>query len=446
MEIKLFNSLSNKIEVFKPIKPNRVSIYVCGPTVYNSPHIGNCRPAVVFDMFRRFLTYLNYDVTYVSNFTDVDDKIINKAAELNISEKQLADHYIEEYLNILDSLNCIRANYNPRVTENMDQIIDYIKTLVDKGHAYYKNDNVYFRVDSIKDYGKLSNINLDDLIAGSRIEENKDKENPFDFVLWKKTNKGITWPSPWGEGRPGWHTECVVMIHDIFGDLIDIHGGGFDLKFPHHENEIAQCRAYCGTNLANYWMHNGFINLDNQKMSKSIGNVLRAKDFIEQHGGLLLRYTLLNCHYRAPLNITDEVLASNKKEIDKISRALNDVAKFLQLNHVNNNMFDNQQPNIDDFLETLADDLNISNALTILFNKIKEINLSLRSKNVDLNTLIRLDKELKLMLEILGLKFDIICLTEEDINLLNEYNLARASKDFNKSDYIRNILIERNLL
>ena len=399
MEIKLFNSLSNKIEVFKPIKPNRVSIYVCGPTVYNSPHIGNCRPAVVFDMFRRFLTYLNYDVTYVSNFTDVDDKIINKAAELNISEKQLADHYIEEYLNILDSLNCIRANYNPRVTETMDQIIDYIKTLVDKGHAYYKNDNVYFRVDSIKDYGKLSNINLDDLIAGSRIEENKDKENPFDFVLWKKTNKGITWPSPWGEGRPGWHTECVVMIHDIFGDLIDIHGGGFDLKFPHHENEIAQCRAYCGTNLANYWMH-----------------------------------------------ITEEVLASNKKEIDKISRALNDVAKFLQLNHVNNNMFDNQQPNIDDFLETLADDLNISNALTILFNKIKEINLSLRSKNVDLNTLIRLDKELKLMLEILGLKFDIICLTEEDINLLNEYNLARASKDFNKSDYIRNILIERNLL
>ena len=427
MEIKLFNSLSNKIEVFKPIKSNRVSIYVCGPTVYNSPHIGNCRPAVVFDMFRRFLTYLNYDVTYVSNFTDVDDKIINKAAELNISEKQL-------------------ANYNPRVTETMDQIIDYIKTLVDKGHAYYKNDNVYFRVDSIKDYGKLSNINLDDLIAGSRIEENKDKENPFDFVLWKKTNKGITWPSPWGEGRPGWHTECVVMIHDIFGDLIDIHGGGFDLKFPHHENEIAQCRAYCGTNLANYWMHNGFINLDNQKMSKSIGNVLSAKDFIEQHGGLLLRYTLLNCHYRAPLNITEEVLASNKKEIDKISRALNDVAKFLQLNHVNNNMFDNQQPNIDDFLETLADDLNISNALTILFNKIKEINLSLRSKTVDLNTLIRLDKELKVMLEILGLKFDIICLTEEDINLLNEYNLARASKDFNKSDYIRNILIERNLL
>ena len=443
-DVIVFNSLSNKKEVFKPIKDKEVSIYVCGPTVYSDPHIGNCRPAVVFDLLRRLFLFLGYDVKYVSNFTDVDDKIINKAIERNISEKELTDFYIKEYLKIMDVLNVLKATQHPRVTEYMDDIISYIDNLVKTNHAYFKNDNVYFRINSISNYGKLSNVTTDDLIAGSRIKENEDKENPFDFVLWKKTDKGITWDSPWGKGRPGWHTECVVMISKIFGKLIDIHGGGFDLKFPHHENEIAQCKATYNTELANYWMHNGFIDLNNQKMSKSLGNVINAKDFISKHGGLFVRYTLLNCHYRAPLKLSDELLENNLNEINKIQKTLNDVRIFLQFNEIDYNS-DNRY-NIDKFIDYLCDDLNISNAMSELFNETKIINQELRKKDKDIQTLILHHNNLLKMINVLGLRFDIIILEEKDKELLKAYNLARANKDFAKSDEIRKELIERKLI
>ena len=279
MEVKIYNSLTNKIEVFEPIHKNKVNMYVCGPTVYNYVHIGNMRPVVVFDTFRKFLTYIGYDVKYVSNYTDVDDKIIKRAQELNKPESEITEFYIKAFEDDLHNINALKPDVTPRVTEYMSQIIAFIDQLVKTDYAYDIDGDVYFRVEKIKDYGKLSNTKIEDLLVGARIDENSKKESPLDFTLWKKTNVGINWDSPWSKGRPGWHTECVVMINSIFpGGLIDIHGGGFDLKFPHHENEIAQSEAYNKCSLANYWMHNGFININNEKMSKSLGNVITAHD------------------------------------------------------------------------------------------------------------------------------------------------------------------------
>ena len=285
MEIKFYNSMSNTLETFKPIKENEVSIYVCGPTVYNHAHIGNARPVIVFDVLTKFLRYIGYKVTHMSNFTDVDDKIINQAIKENCSEKEITDKYSKAYLDLLDNLNVSKPNITPRVTETMDQIIAFIKDLVDQGYAYEVNGNVYFRVSKIEDYGKLANINKEELEVGARIEENKEKENPMDFALWKNTDIGIKWDSPFGKGRPGWHTECVVMINDNYpSHLIDIHGGGNDLKFPHHVNEIAQSKALYNTDIANYWLHNAMVNIDGEKMSKSLNNFKLAKDLIEQYG------------------------------------------------------------------------------------------------------------------------------------------------------------------
>lgn len=285
--MKVFNSLTNKKEEFKPIKEGEVSIYVCGPTVYNYVHIGNTRPMIVFDILRRTFEYLGYKVTFVSNFTDVDDKIIKAAKEEGITEKQLTDKYIQAYEDVRRGLNLLFPTYAPRVTETMQPIIDFIKSLVDDGFAYEVDGDVYFRVTKIHEYGMLSGIKIEDLIAGAseRVEETDKKESSTDFALWKKTDEGIRFDSPWSKGRPGWHTECVVMINDIFDNgRIDIHGGGQDLKFPHHENEIAQSIACHHHPIANIWMHNQMININNQKMSKSLGNVLWAKDLLEELG------------------------------------------------------------------------------------------------------------------------------------------------------------------
>ncbi|MGM9858802.1 MAG: cysteine--tRNA ligase [Bacilli bacterium] len=444
--MKLWNSLTNQLETFKPIKENEVSMYVCGPTVYDYVHVGNLRPVVVFDVLHRFLQYIGYKVTYVSNYTDVDDKIIKKAQETGKSESEITNFYIEEFEKDLKNINSKKPDVTPRVTQYMNQIISFIDELVKKEAAYVIDGDVYFRVNKIDEYGMLSNTKIDDLLVGARIDENSKKESPLDFTLWKKTDVGIKWDSPWSLGRPGWHTECVVMINSLFDEgHIDIHGGGFDLKFPHHENEIAQQRAYKGNAIANVWMHNGFININNQKMSKSLGNVCTAHEAIKKFGGMPVRLLLLSTHYRAPVNFTDEMLASNEKELNKIQMALKQLAVKLQLLDVDLNK-DEKAKDIHLFLDALADDLNTSNALTQVFSVVKEVNQILRTREFDVNLGYEKFLELKDMLYILGLNLDYILLSEDDKKLYNEYNEAKASKDFEKSDNLRKLLIERNIL
>ena len=322
MNIKFYNSLSNSQQDFITQEDKKVSMYVCGPTVYNYPHIGNMRPVVVFDTLRRFLTYVGYDVTYVSNYTDVDDKVIKAAKQEGKSEKELTDFYIAEFEKTLKGIGSQVPSITPRVTEYMDKIIAYVDNLVKIGAAYVVDGDVYFRVEKIKDYGALSGINVDDLRVGARVEENTQKESPLDFALWKKTDEGIKWDSPWGLGRPGWHTECCVMIDTIFPKhFIDIHGGGYDLKFPHHENEIAQSEATHGNKIAKTWMHNAFINFGNEKMSKSLGNVVYAKDMIAQYGGPVTRLVILNAHYRQPVNFTEETVKEAQQVVLRMQMA-----------------------------------------------------------------------------------------------------------------------------
>ena len=393
MNIKFYNSLSNSLEDFKTIQDKKVSMYVCGPTVYNYPHIGNMRPVVVFDTLRRFLTYVGYDVTYVSNYTDVDDKIIKAAKQEGKSEKELTDFYIGEFEKTVKGIGSQIPTITPRVTEYMQKIIAYIDNLVKTGAAYERDGDVYFRVENIKDYGALSGINVEDLRVGARVEENSQKESPLDFALWKKTDEGIKWDSPWGKGRPGWHTECCVMIDSIFpGDHIDIHGGGYDLKFPHHENEIAQSEATHHSKIAHYWMHNAFINFGNEKMSKSLGNVVLAKDMIATYGGLVTRLVILNAHYRQAVNFTDETVKEAQQEVSRMQMAYKQAALKLQANKVN---LDEGKPEyIAKFLEALANDLNTANALAELYNVLKDANQLIRSRDADLNLLNNLFKTL----------------------------------------------------
>ena len=443
-EIHLYNSLTNKIEVFTPIKEGEVSMYVCGPTVYNYPHIGNMRPVVTFDTLRNFLEYVGYKVTYVSNFTDVDDKIINAAKEQGLSEKELTDFYISAFKETIHALGSRDPDITPRPTEYMDKIIAYIEDLERAEAAYNVNGDVYFRVSKIPHYGALSGINVEDLLVGARIEENKDKESPLDFALWKKTDVGIKWPTKWGEGRPGWHTECCVMIDSIFHDKIDIHGGGYDLKFPHHENEIAQCEALHHHSLANYWMHNAFININNEKMSKSLGNVIYAKDLIKEHGGAVVRLVILTTHYRMPVSFTDDTVLSASQNINKITMATKQLA--LKIQSLGLDLNSGKPLYIDGFVNALADDLNTSNALTELYNLIKEANMLLRTRDVDNQKLLDVFKTLLDMYKVLGLDIPYVILNDEEKALYNEYLDAKANKDFAKSDALRDELIKKNIL
>lgn len=445
MEIKIYNSLTNKIEELKTIKPNEVSLYVCGPTVYNYVHIGNMRPVVVFDTFVKFLRYIGYKVTHVSNYTDVDDKIIKRALELNKSEKEVTETYIAAFEEDLAKINAAKPNVTPKVTEYMPQIIDFIAELIEKNAAYVVDGDVYFRVASVKDYGKLSNTRIDDLLVGARIDENSKKESPLDFTLWKHTDVGIKWDSPWSKGRPGWHTECVVMINSLFENgLIDIHGGGFDLKFPHHENEIAQCEACHSHNLANYWMHNGFININNEKMSKSLGNVVTAHEALKQYGGNSVRLLLISTHYRAPVNFSTDLLESNKNELVKMANTLKQLAVKLQAEEKPLEGY--KASYITPFLETLADDLNTSNALSELYGVIKLANQTLRQKDANIVAIGELFQTLKDELYILGLDIPYPVLTGDDKKLLKDYNLAKEKKDFETSDKLRVILAQKNIL
>ena len=445
MNIKFYNSLTNKVEDFHPLKEGEVSMYVCGPTVYNYPHIGNMRPVVVFDTLRRFLSYLGYKVTYVSNFTDVDDKIIKEAKKENKTEKELTEFYIQEFKKTTTAIGSLLPNITPKVTEYIDAIIKYVDNLVKIGAAYEVNGDVYFRVTKIKDYGALSGINVEDLNVGARIEENSDKESPLDFALWKKTSEGINWPSPWGNGRPGWHTECCVMIDTIFPEhFIDIHGGGYDLKFPHHENEIAQSEATHGNKIAKYWMHNAFINFGNEKMSKSLGNVVYAKDLINEVGGPVTRLVILSAHYRQPVNFTEETVNAAISEINKMKMVNKQLALKLQVNDVDLSL--GKATYIDNFLLALADDLKTSNALSELYNVIKLANQELRTRDSDLNKLNDLFKTLNDMFMILGLDIGYVKLDENDRNLYQKYLISKENKDFEESDRIRNILLERGIM
>ena len=445
MNIKFYNSLTNKVEDFHPLKEGEVSMYVCGPTVYNYPHIGNMRPVVVFDTLRRFLSYLGYKVTYVSNFTDVDDKIIKEAKKENKTEKELTEFYIQEFKKTTTAIGSLLPNITPKVTEYIDAIIKYVDNLVKIGAAYEVNGDVYFRVTKIKDYGALSGINVEDLNVGARIEENSNKESPLDFALWKKTSEGINWPSPWGNGRPGWHTECCVMIDTIFPEhFIDIHGGGYDLKFPHHENEIAQSEATHGNKIAKYWMHNAFINFGNEKMSKSLGNVVYAKDLINEVGGPVTRLVILSAHYRQPVNFTEETVNAAISEINKMKMVNKQLALKLQSNNVD--LSKGNPTYINNFLLALADDLNTSNALSELYNVIKLANQELRTRESDLNKLNDLFKTLNDMFKVLGLDIGYVKMDENDRNLYQNYLKSKENKDFEESDRIRNILLERGIM
>lgn len=447
--MRLFNTLTNKKEEFKPIEEGKVSIYICGPTVYNHAHIGNTRPMIVFDVLRRTFEYLGNDVTFVSNYTDVDDKIIKAAKAEGITEKELTDKYIKAYEDVRAGLNIEDPTYKPRVTETMPEIIDFIQALIDKGYAYEVDGDVYFRVTKVKEYGMLSGIKVEDLIAGASDRtlsvDDKKKESTTDFALWKKTNEGIQFDTPWSKGRPGWHTECVVMINKLFKDgKIDIHGGGQDLKFPHHENEIAQSMAYNGHPIANYWMHNQMINIDGEKMSKSLGNVLWAKDLIVEFGCNVFKWLMLSTHYRNPLNMTDDVIAGVRKEVSKVENATKNASLYLQVNHVP--AHDYKKETADAMVNALEDDLNTSLALTQVLDQVKVLNQVMRVREKDNDVIATEYATLVKMGDVLGFLFEGTKLSEEDIALYEQWNAYKKEKNFDEADRVRKELTERGIL
>ena len=370
--MKIFNSYTNKLEEFIPINKGKVNMYVCGPTVYNYIHIGNARPVIFFDTVRRYFEHRGFEVKFVSNFTDVDDKIITRAIELEQTEIEVTTKYIQAFLEDVERVNSRTDYIQPKVTDYMDHIISYIQLLVDKGYAYEIDGDVYFRVNNVKEYGRLSNRVLEDMISGSRIEVNNKKENPLDFTLWKKTKVGIKFDSPFGEGRPGWHTECVAMIDDVFGEQIDIHGGGSGLMFPHHENEIAQSLVLNNHNIAKYWMHNGLLNIGGSKMSKSDGDIVLVKDLTIDPNSF--RLFTLSTHYRSPIQFTDEVLESYEKEWEKVSRVYKSLFLKLDLEdgfYVNAKIDPDLLEIYKEFLTAMDNDFNTANAITALLNNIK---------------------------------------------------------------------------
>ena len=436
--MKIYNTLSGTIEEFRTIKDNCINMYVCGPTVYSYAHVGNMCPVIIFDMVYRYFKYAGYDVKYASNFTDVDDKIIKAAKELGVTEKELTEKYIKIYLDDVKALNCLDIDYRPKVTETMDELIAYIQELMDKGAAYQSGDDVYFRVNNDKTYGELSKQNIDELAYGNRIEVADTKENPYDFVLWKKTKEGITWDSPWGKGRPGWHTECVVMINKIFGDNIDIHGGGVDLKFPHHENEMAQSKLAKDTKLANYWMHNGHVMVNGVKMSKSLGNFITAHELLEKHPANVIRLSILKTSYRLPFDFTEALFKEAGTINDKVMNSLKQANLEIQVNDIKVGNI-TRDAKIDEIME---DDFNTSNLITYLLDLVKELNAKMRAKEDFADTY---DK-IMLINYILGLEYDLVKLTEEDKALYKQWIEYRNNKDFENADKLRGQLVEKNII
>ena len=447
--MKIYNTLSMKKEEFVEIEKGKVKMYSCGPTVYNYFHIGNARPFIVFDTLRNYLEYRGYEVTFVQNFTDVDDKIINKANEEGISPIELADKYIQEYYKDAEALGIRKATVHPRVTENIDEIIEFIKDLINKGYAYELNGDVYFEVKKFEEYGKLSHKNIDDLLSGARIQVNESKKSPIDFALWKAKKEGeIGWSSPWGEGRPGWHIECSVMSNKYLGEQIDIHSGGQDLIFPHHENEIAQSECKNGCAFANYWMHNGYINVDNVKMSKSLGNFFTVRDVLKHYSGDILRFFMLTSHYRSPINYSKDLLDSAKSSLERIKNCKSNLEFMLEksddkaLSDDEKNILQEVQNCKENFIEKMDDDLNTADAITSIFDLVKIANT-----NIDENSSKQLIEKTLSMLNELTKVINIAQTTKDnDIDiekieqLIDERNEAKKHNDFAKADEIRDTL------
>ncbi len=442
--MKIYNTLNNKKEDFKEIKEKEIKMYVCGPTVYNFPHIGNYRPTIFFDTVKRYFNFLGYKVIYASNVTDIDDKIIDKAIEQNKTEKEIAEFYKKEYFLGAKKLNCLDLDYIPHATEYINDMIEFIKTLIDLGYAYNVDGDVYFRVGKIKDYGILSNQIIDNLESGARIEVSSKKENPLDFTLWKKTDEGIKWDSPFGLGRPGWHTECVVMNKSVFNGMIDIHGGGSDLRFPHHENEIAQQNAVFHNHLANYWMHVGRIDFGNEKMSKSLGNCVYLSDIEHKYDLNVLRFLIIAHNYRQPIKFSYELLNDYNLEYQKIKKALNQAYVLFSVNDYTIDDENYSMDVINKFKEVMDDDFNTPNALTIIYDLVKKINNFIRQKDfLNLNIYIN---SLKIILNCLGIIINPKILNEEEILLYKSWEEARKNKDFLTADKLRNKLEEKGII
>lgn len=443
--MKLYNTLTRKKEEFKPIEEGKVKMYVCGPTVYNFFHIGNARPFIIFDTFRRYLEYRGYEVTYVQNFTDVDDKIINRANEEGITPFELADKYIEEYFKDADGLGIKRASIHPRVTENIQEIIDFIQDLISKNHAYESKGDVYFDTKSFDQYGKLSKQNLEELDLGARIEVSEIKKNPMDFALWKAKKEGeIGWTSPWGEGRPGWHIECSVMSSRYLGETIDIHAGGQDLIFPHHENEIAQSECKSGKIFANYWIHNGYININNEKMSKSKGNFFMVRDIAKEVDLEIVRFFMLSAHYRNPVNFSHEMLMQAKAGMERLYNTREKLEFTINSATVENmsteesNMIEELNSFRTRFVESMEDDINTADAVASIFELAKFINTK-----VDENSSKEwMQKNLEMFTELTGV-LNIIQRREDDSlaedveRLIEERVQAKKDKNFQRADEIR---------
>lgn len=437
--MRIYNSLTDKVEEFKPINEGKVTMYVCGPTVYNYVHIGNMRPVITFDMVYKYLKYLGYDVKYASNYTDINPKITKAAETLGMTEREVADKFIKAYEEDLKNYNCFNIDYRPRVINYLDDILNFISKLIEKDYAYVADGDVYFRVSKIKDYGILSNQSIEELISGSRVDIDEKKENPLDFALWRKTTEGETFTSPWGEGIPGWHTECVVMINKLFGDKIDIHAGGVDLKFPHHENEIAQSIALNNNYIANYWMHNGHININNVKMSKSLNNFILAKDFIKEHSANVIKLAFLSTNYRQPLNLTDKVFDEALIIDNKIRTVLKSANNELNIKNIHN--IKEEKDSI--FEEYMNDDFNTPNVITLLLSLVKDLNQEIRNKG---NNILTLTNKILTITNILGLSYSMPEFTEKQKETYNNWIKAREDKDFALADTLREELIKENIL
>lgn len=437
--MRIYNSLTDKVEEFKPINEGKVTMYVCGPTVYNYVHIGNMRPVITFDMVYKYLKYLGYDVKYASNYTDINPKITKAAEALGMTEREVANKFIKAYEEDLKNYNCSNIDYRPRVINYLDDIFNFISKLIEKDYAYVVDGDVYFRVSKIKDYGILSNQSIEELISGSRVDIDEKKENPLDFALWRKTTEGETFTSPWGEGIPGWHTECVVMINKLFGDKIDIHAGGVDLKFPHHENEIAQSIVLNNNYIANYWMHNGHININNVKMSKSLNNFILAKDFIKEHSANVIKLAFLSTNYRQPLNLTDKVFDEALIIDNKIKTVLKSANNELNIKNIHNIKEEKDST----FEEYMNDDFNTPNVITLLLSLVKDLNQEIRNKG---NNILTLTNKILTITNILGLSYSMPEFTEKQKETYNNWIKAREDKDFALADTLREKLVKENIL
>ena len=449
--MKIFNSMSRQKEEFVPIQPGKVSIYACGPTVYNFIHVGNARPIILFDVLRRYFEYRGYDVTFVQNFTDVDDKIIKRANEEGITSQEVAEKYIKEYFTDAQGLGVRPATIHPKATENMQQIIDMVQTLIDKGYAYpVENGDVYYRTLKFKGYGKLSHQPIEDLQSGARIAVGDVKENPLDFALWKAAKPGEpAWDSPWGPGRPGWHIECSAMSNRYLGKTIDIHCGGEDLQFPHHENEIAQSEAANGCEFVHYWMHNGFLNIDNRKMSKSLGNFFTVREAAEAYGYETIRLFMLSAHYRSPLNYSADILHQAQNSLDRLYSA-EDHLKYLAANGAEGDKnaaeaaladtFDSYRQRFD---EAMDDDFNTANAISVLFELVRAINIATADENQPTKAGAQACLDMvHEFTDVLGLLYSRKeeSLDEKVEQMIADRQAARAAKNWAEADRIRDEL------